>query len=86
MSAEVTPQDRFRTLMHLNDKLKKSPDHMELGGHVIDRQLPSLKAKVFAQVYGIVSRQEEDDDVYRRAFRWLLAHTAENSVSYDLRK
>jgi len=37
-------------------------------------------------VYGIISAQEDNPDVHRRAFRWLLAHTAENSVSYDMRK
>lgn len=59
---------------------------MRLGGHVIDKELPDLKAKIFAQVYGILSKKDMGNDIERRAFRWLLAHTAENSVSYNIHK
>lgn len=81
-----TVEERFRLLSETEAILRQdSRYHLEHGGHFIDRELPKLKAQIFAQVYGILGEGDTYDSS-RRAFRWLLAHTDRSSVSYNPQK
>ncbi len=86
MSKTATVEDRYQILSETEEILRQdSHRHMELGGHYIERELPKLKALIFAQVYGILSEGDTHDSS-RRAFRWLLAHTDKSAVSYNPKK
>lgn len=83
MGTHFTSESRFRRLMELEKELKTDTHgHMSLGAHMLKRELPQLKATIFAQVYGILS-EGQAHDTSRRAFRWLLAHTDNSKISYN---
>lgn len=50
-----TVEERFNLLSETEAMLRQdSHRHLENGGHYIERELPRLKAQIFAQVYGIL--------------------------------